>query len=69
MTWPEQDHWKDPRGPLGIDRRSPKLARLTSESPQWLHDLHRNGVSLLIAVGGLDMLIDSLVGDSEAGGA
>lgn len=45
VTWAEQDHWEDPRGPLGVDRPSPKLAPLTQESPQWLHDLHRNGVS------------------------
>lgn len=47
LTWLEQDNWTDPRGPLGIDRPSPKLAELTPESPQWLHDLHRNGVSVL----------------------
>lgn len=47
ITWPEQDKWEDPRGPLGIDRPSPKLAPLTSESPQWLHDLHNKGVSVL----------------------
>lgn len=46
FTWAEQDHWEDPRGPLGIERPSPKLAPLTSQSPQWLHDLHRNGVSM-----------------------
>lgn len=45
VTWAEQDHWEDPRGPLGVDRPSPKLAALTPESPQWLHDLHHNGVS------------------------
>jgi hypothetical protein len=48
LTWAEQDHWEDPRGPFGIDRPSPKLAPLTPESPQWLHDLHRNGVSVYI---------------------
>jgi hypothetical protein len=46
FTWAEQDRWKDPRGPMGVDKPSPKLAPLTSESPQWLHDLHRNGVSI-----------------------
>lgn len=45
VSWAEQDHWEDPRGPLGVDRPSPKLAPLTPESPQWLHDLHNNGVS------------------------
>lgn len=45
VTWAEQDHWEDPRGPLGIDRPSPKLAPLTAESPQWLSDLQRDGVS------------------------
>lgn len=45
VTWAEQDNWEDPRGPLGVDRPSPKLAPLTSDSPQWLHDLHKNGVS------------------------
>lgn len=44
VTWAEQDNWEDPRGPLGIDRPSPKLAPLTAESPKWLHDLHNNGV-------------------------
>ena len=48
VTWAEQDNWEDPRGPLGIDRPSPKLAPLTSESPKWLHDLHNNGVSTAI---------------------
>ncbi|KAJ0121515.1 uncharacterized protein J7T55_008679 [Diaporthe amygdali] len=47
VTWAEQDHWEDPRGPLGVDRPSPKLAPLTQESPQWLHDLHRNGWALV----------------------
>ena len=46
VTWAEQDNWEDPRGPLGIDRPSPKLAPLTPQSPQWLHELHRNGVSV-----------------------
>lgn len=46
LTWAEQDNWTDPRGPLGVDRPSPKLAELTPESPQWLRDLHRNGVSI-----------------------
>lgn len=45
VTWAEQDNWEDPRGPLGVDRPSPKLAPLTPESPKWLHDLHNNGVS------------------------
>ncbi|KAH7160659.1 hypothetical protein EDB81DRAFT_879008 [Dactylonectria macrodidyma] len=47
VTWAEQDHWEDPRGPLGIERPSPKLAPLTLESPQWLRDLHKNGWALV----------------------
>lgn len=46
LTWAEQDRWEDPRGPMGVDKPSPKLAPLTPESPQWLHDLHRNGVRI-----------------------
>ena len=46
LTWAEQDNWTDPRGPMGVQRPSPKLAELTPESPQWLHDLHRDGVGL-----------------------
>lgn len=46
FTWAEQDRWNDARGPLGVNNPSPKLAPLTPESPQWLHDLHRNGVSI-----------------------
>jgi hypothetical protein len=45
LTWNRQDDWEDARGPLGIDSPSPKLAALTSQSPQWLRDLHRDGVS------------------------
>lgn len=45
VTWAEQDNWEDPRGPLGIEKPSPKLALLAPNSPQWLRDLHRNGVS------------------------
>lgn len=44
VTWAEQDNWEDPRGPLGVDRPSPKLAPLTPNSPSWLKDLHNNGV-------------------------
>ncbi len=46
VTWAEQDQWEDPRGPLGVDRPSPKLAPLTKDSPAWLHDLHNKGVSM-----------------------
>lgn len=46
VKWaPAQDLWDDPRGPLGIDKPSPPLAPLTADSPQWLRDLHNNGVS------------------------
>ncbi|KAI8312068.1 hypothetical protein K4K59_006424 [Colletotrichum sp. SAR11_240] len=47
ITWLEQDNWEDPKGPLGINRPSPKLAPLTPESPQWLHDLHKRGWALV----------------------
>ncbi|KAK2589642.1 hypothetical protein QQS21_012682 [Conoideocrella luteorostrata] len=47
VTWLDQDHWEDPRGPLGVDRPSPKLATLTPDSPPWLHDLHKNGWALV----------------------
>ncbi|KAL4813452.1 hypothetical protein BDW67DRAFT_177894 [Aspergillus spinulosporus] len=50
MTWVEQDKWEDLRGPWGIERPSPKLARPTAESPQWLHDLHCNGWALVKGV-------------------
>lgn len=70
LTWAEQDHWEDPRGPLGIDRPSPKLAPLTLESPQWLHDLHNNGVSIAYDIdASLSTLTDSSVGYSERGGS
>lgn len=45
IGWPEQDVWDDPKGPFGVDRPSPQLAPLTADSPQWLRDLHQNGVS------------------------
>jgi hypothetical protein len=68
VTWVEQDHWEDPRGPLGIDRPSPKLAPLTHESPHWLHDLHNNGVSVTFDIDASPgTLIDSLVGSSRRG--
>jgi hypothetical protein len=44
VIWLDQDHWDDPRGPLGVDNPSPKLAVPNDDSPQWLHDLHHNGV-------------------------
>lgn len=44
LTWAEQDKWTDQQGPMGVQRPSPKLAVPTPESPQWLHDLHRDGV-------------------------
>ncbi|KAJ2980963.1 hypothetical protein NQ176_g2319 [Zarea fungicola] len=47
VTWAEQDNWEDPRGPLGIEKPSPKLALLAPNSPQWLRDLHRNGWALV----------------------
>ena len=52
LTWAEQDHWTDERGPLGVDRPSPELAPLTADSPQWLRDLHKNGVSIPFDRGG-----------------
>jgi hypothetical protein len=45
VTWATQDGWDDPRGPLGLERPSPKLAPLTADSPEWLRNLHRDGVS------------------------
>jgi hypothetical protein len=45
VTWATQDGWDDPRGPLGLARPSPKLAPLTADSPEWMHNLHRDGVS------------------------
>ena len=45
ITWAFQDNWEDPSGPMGIHNPSPKLAALTTDSPQWLHDLHKQGVS------------------------
>ncbi|KAL3440168.1 hypothetical protein BJX65DRAFT_315049 [Aspergillus insuetus] len=50
LTWAEQDNWEDPRGPWGIERPSPPLAKPTSNSPQWLHDLHQNGWALVKGV-------------------
>lgn len=44
ITWAIQDHWEDADGPLGVNRPSPKLAPLTAKSPQWLRELHDNGV-------------------------
>lgn len=49
VTWAVQDQWEDPRGPLGVDKASPKLAPLTSDSPEWLRNLHHNGVIFLCA--------------------
>lgn len=50
FTWAVQDQWEDPRGPLGVDRPSPKLAPLTSESPEWLHNLYLNGWAIVKGV-------------------
>ncbi|WVW84368.1 hypothetical protein I302_106402 [Kwoniella bestiolae CBS 10118] len=50
VQWaPAQDLWDDPRGPLGIDKPSPKLAALTTDSPQWQRDLHDKGWALVKA--------------------
>ena len=42
-----QNDWKDAKGPLGIDRPSPKLAVNGESDPQWFKDLQRDGVSIL----------------------
>lgn len=67
VTWAEQDNWEDPRGPLGIDRPSPKLAPLTPESPSWLNDLHKNGVRLSVNICEFRRADIKLVGSSETG--